>query len=494
MQKPKHCIKLEASDIKLIPHPKGDLVLKAAKISTEDAYAKVFPKDSSKDILYISLVSYTIGHINRNDCLILPEEGIATYQTSIKKPLNLEHEGQDIVGFCVNCFLSNIKNNKIISDDDAQAILDSKGLVNVGNVFAVWKLNNPETAQMLEENFDENSEYYNSVKASFEYYFNECDYFISDGTADYPNGKLVKGDAPEAEMMFASLKVNGGSGKWGGNRISIAPHDGFIGGVALTFKPANEFSDLTAKMDLNQLVVQVEQASDNKIDEKSVTKSTGENMPDPIKDTIIETKVVEATVSLPIDSDVAKVLQTQLDAKIKELGAKDVKISELEANVISIQESLNTIKSDAQKATDISSKLQERLDKEIEARKAVEAKEIERSQKELVASRMVKVGEFLDINSDNEEIIKKECAELSDEDFAQKLNLYKGISKKVVASADSNEVKDIKSTVETVVADTAKDTKSVNILVAAPSDTLVDKFQNAFGVKSFGFKDKRLAE
>lgn len=491
----KYSIKLEGSNLKLIPHPKKELKILASEISTKEAYSNVFPSEGAQDILYISLVSHTIGHDNKNDCLILPDEGMASYKTGIEKPLNIEHERTDIVGFCLNAFLTNMKNNKILSDEEAQEILDNKGMVNVGNVFAVWKLNHPDLVETLEENFDENSSNFGKVKASFEYYFNDYSYFISNGTSDYPHGEIVSSDAKDSEKMFAALRINGGNGKYNGNRISICPKDGFIGGVALTMQPANEFSDLTGKLDTDDLVVEVQDPIDNNIEQKSVIKDTGDlNMketPKQVEASVEPIKAEAATAPITVDKDMAEKLQSQLSQKITEMGEKDKKVQELEASVKTLTEALEASKSEAQKTAELAKKIQEQLDNEIVARKAVEAKAIEAAKLELISSRLEKIKEFIEISDANKALLTKECAEASDEEFSNKLDFYKSISKRAVASTEKEvEKPDLKASVAEVVTETAKETKSVSIITSAPSNSLRDDFAKVFDVKAFGYKIK----
>lgn len=502
MEKPKYSIKIEASDLKLIPNPKKELRILASKISTEDAYASVFPKDSPQDILYVSLVSFTIGHINKNDCLILPDEGLATYKSAIRKPIDIEHECTDIVGVCVNAYLTNIKNNKILDEEAAQEILDGQGLVNVGNVFAIWKLNNPDVADLISENFDNQSSNYGRLKASFEYYFNDFSFFVSNGTADYPNGELISSgdDNPNAEAMNEALKIKGGNGKWQGNRISIVPHDGFVGGNALTLNPANGFSDVTGAKDNGKIIVQLKEESSTTTIEKSVIKDIGDsNMPEIIKTPVApEVKVEAALVPIKVDETLANSMQAALDVKIKELGAKDLKLSEMEASIQTLTQSLEEAKKETLKTVEMANKLQVRLDEEIKARNLAESKETERIQLALVASRLAKVGEFVKIDDSNKALLEKECASVSEEDFVKRLEFYKSIANKVVATEipplakEVTEPKEVKDAVQQVVSDTAKDTKSVNIIAATPSDSLVEKFAKAFNIKTLGFTDKRL--
>lgn len=492
METPKHRIKFEAADLKLIRHPKKELKVTAKKLSETEAYAKLYPTEEKPNITYISLVSHTIGHCNKNDCLITPEEGVATYKTGVSASLNIEHQSDEIVGFCVSSYLTNMQNNKFLSDDAAQEIMANDGKVNVGQVFAVWKLSNPEVANLIEENFDENSSNFNKVKASFEYYFNDYQFFVSRGTADYPDGKFFASDCEDCDAMLASLKTQGGTGFYKGNRISISPIGGFQGGCALTLNPANEFSNLTSIKDGEETILQNVTATGNSGATESVIINTGETMES--KETKTEVKQVVAAVELTVDKHVVDALKIELDKKIGELNAKENCFTSLEATVNQIKADLEASKAEAVKAAEMASKIQAELDKEVIARQALEAKQIEDAKKAVTASRLEQISKVIEVTDANRAMFEKECAEATDEDFAKKLEFYKSVSKKAVASVEAP-VADVKAEVKAALAETVKETKSVSISVAAPSDTLTDRFSKAFNtVESFGYKDKKLAK
>jgi len=495
MEKKQRVIHIEGSDLKLIRHPKRELVACASEIGIQEAYAKLFPKDPKKDILYFSGISFTIGNINKNDCIILPDEGMSMYKTGISSPLDIEHERERIVGFCVNTYLSNINNNKILDEEQAQEILGGKGMVNVGVVMGAWKINAQEATELLLENFDENSANFNKIKLSFECYFSDFSFFLSNGRANYPDGQLISSgeDNIDADKMFDALKINGGNGVWQGNRISIAPHKSFIGGNAITLAPANEFSHLVSKKEDESILIHVSTESKTTEIEKSVNINTGDIiMPEPLKDTKSEIAVEAAVAPILVDKDMADKLQSELNIKLSELSAKENKVTELTASVDALKKENEEIKEKLIKAEEMAKKIQEFLDKEIEARKIAEAKEVAMAQKQLVASRLGKISEFIEITDNNRALLEKECADASDEDFNRKLDFYKSISKSVQASIEPSNDKDVKATIEDVVADTGKDTKSVNIHAAAPSESLKDQFARAFNIKALGYTDKRL--
>lgn len=509
MSKYKYCIKSEASDLKLIPHPKKSLKITAGELTNK--YADLFPKDQKPDITYFSAVSFTIGHVNKNNCLVLPDEGIKNYKTAIATPLDLEHEKEQIVGFCINSYLSNIKNNKILTEEEAQQILDGKGQVNVGAVFGIWGLNNPEIDSLIRENFDDNSENFNKIKVSFECYFNDYCYFVSNGSADYPNGEVYSHDNPDANEMWDVLRTNGGNGIFKGNKISICPLESFIGGNGLVLNPANELSVTTSISDNGDITLQNVQAEasttdlpsvplvseelDNKNETKSVILNKEENMSK--ENTITEPANVEVATMAPVkvDADMANALQAEMDKKIAEISAKDAKILELDSKMTetikAMQDAVEASKAEALKATEMATKIQAQLDAEIENRKNLEAHENARKQTELVASRLATLAAFIEITEANKALLEKECAEASDEEFAKKVEFYKSLSPKVVVASEvvKTEV-DVKATVQNAVTETAKDAKSVNVITPTPSDSLMDKFAAAFNVESLGFKFK----
>jgi ribosome-associated translation inhibitor RaiA len=517
----KYCITCEASNLKLIPHPKKELQVQASEIS--DKYAALFPKEMKPDITYFSAVSFTMGTINKNNCLVLPDEGMKMYKTSVGTPLDIEHEKDQIVGFCINSFLTNLKNNKILTDDEAQEILDADGKVNVGVILGIWPLNNPEIDSLIQENFDKNSDNYNKVKLSFECYFNDFSYFVSDGKADYPNGTIYPADNENADEMWAALRTNGGNGLYKGNKISICPLESFIGGNGLVMNPANVYSDLTSKKDGDSMTMQnvsadvppasnpsvpiIAEETDNKNEVKSVILTKEDNMS---KENTITTEVkaavqpevkaeTAAMAPLKVDDTLANALQSELEKKVAELGAKDKQISEVDAKVTELlakleaqdkaaKAELDAAKAETAKATEMATKIQAQLDAAIEKLNNLETQEKERKHKELVASRLATLREFMTITEANLAVLEKECSELSDDEFNKKVELYKTLSPKVVTASEAPKAEDVKDTVKTAVADTAKEAKSVNIITPTPSVSLMEKFATAFSPESLGFK------
>lgn len=480
MKPAKMVIKFESSQMKLVNSPSRELVTMASKISNSDEYAKLFPENIQKNLIYVSLISHTLNHINQNDCLILGDEGIGSYKTLVNCPLDVEHERTDIVGFCVRSFLSNMKNNKVLSEELAQEIIDNHGMVNVGAIFGVWTLNFPELESVFKDNFDENSSNFNRVKASFEYYFDKFDFFVSNGNGDYPDGEIVSGESDNAELLFNTLKINGGSGKIGPNRISLIPRQGMLGGVAITYSPANEYSDVLAKKDSDGVV-----AVDNSVESQenieilssdSVIKTGDTLMPKNEKEIIAEVVAVEPTkidaaIEMTVDKTVADALKSELDKKITELNAQSSQVENLNKTVIELTSNL-------EKVTALAAQLQANFDKEIESR-------IAKEKDNLIAARMSKVEEIFEVNDSNRSMLVTEVSSLSEEDFNKKLVMYRSISANKVEITNEDSVKKV---VEEVVAETVKSTPSVDIIAAAPSNTLQDEFSKAFGeTKSFGY-------
>ncbi len=516
--KTKYSIQCEALDLKLLPHPKKSLKIVASELG--EKYSDLFPKDLKGDITYFSAISYTIGSINKNNCLILPDEGLKNYKSVISTPLDIEHEKDKIVGFCLNAYLTNMKNNKILTEAEAQEILDSKGQVNVGVIMGVWPLNNPEVDMLVRENFDENSEGFNKIKLSFECYFNDFAYFVSAGHSDYPSGTIYAHTEESSDEMWAALKTNGGNGIYKGSKISICPLDSFIGGNGLVLNPANPNSMLTSLKEGDTITLQnitsevvssepiiaeeapleqKEEIIDNKNEIKSVILNNEDNMS---KENTPEIQVA-AMAPVKVDSDFAEAMKVELDKKIEELAAKDAKVAELETNfkseILKLQDELNSTKdaliqaqAEMTKTLDLAKGIQAQFDAKVEQLNVIEQKQAEARLKETVASRMAILSAFMTITDDNKAILEKECATASDEEFTKKVEFYKSISHKVVASETPSTQVDVKNAVQTAVSDTANEVKSVNIITSTPSPSLMEKFATAFNnVESLGFNLKR---
>ena len=502
MPKGIHKVTFGAKLIKLLPHPKKEYRAIAASVK-RNKFAALFPDSDAKDILYASLISHTANHVNDNDCLITGEEAIASYKTLAEKPLDVEHETKEVVGFCVRSFLSNFKNSKILDEDQAWEINDNNGMFHVGGVFAIWKINHPEITDILAENFDQQSEYYDRVKASFEYYFDEYDYFVSDGSGDYPHGRIVASDDEEAKDWMKVLRIKGGAGKIEGKRLAIVPKGGFVGGCALTLNPANEFSDTLAMKDGKDVKVSEKVQSDlstSVSNEREPMKPTetpivaaatapAEVVPTtpveaaPVAAPVVE-KVVAALPDVKVDKTVADALQVEMDKKIAELSEKENKLKEVDATVAKLQE-------DLKKTSEMAAALQTKLDKEIETRNLRETEEAARRKATLVTARMEALSKVFEVDEKTRPVLETEVAGLTDEAFNQKVSFYQKICAfKVEAAVPvATATPDVQATVQQAVAETVKATPVVDVVAASSSGSLEDAYRKAFGdPKSLGFK------
>lgn len=522
----KHKIVIDASDWRILKHPRKELSVIASEIQSKNSdFGKLFPKEGKPDLLYLQGVSFTLNHINNNDCLIVGEEGMESYKSIAESPLDIEHDRTQVVGFALKSFLSNIKNNKVLDEEAAWEILDSNGMVNVCGVWGIWTINNPELIDLINDNFDPHSQYFDAVKLSFEYYFDDHDFFISNGRADYPDGKIVSGDPiknPKSEEMYKSLKIYKddqknirGSGLWEGNRISIVPRNGFQGGAALTLNPANTFSDLLAKKDGKQITLkngengENDQKNDKNVEiSKNIDKvcvntnevqimdkdiktdtqvvATVTTVAEPVK-TVEPVKAVDAASpttapQLSVDKDLAVALQKSLDVKIEEIKAKDNEVASLRASVEKLQKTV-------EESQAMSKAVQAKYDEAMEKLNKVEAEKVEAAKKAKISERMSEVAKVMEISDDNKQLLESEAATLSDEDFAKKVAFYSKLTKKVDATETTTT--SVKTTVQEAVTKAVEQTPKVDVVTATPAQTLVDQYKEAFGKpENFGFKVK----
>ena len=510
MEKPKHSITLSASALKLLPHPRKEICVKASSLfASKSELLSVLPKNKEVKpyITYLQFVSFTIGHINDNDCLIIPQEGLASYKTIPETPVNIEHNRDEVVGFALKSFLSPLKNNKLLTEEQAAEILDSNGKVNAGVVASIWQINNPELDSLLHENFNPNSRFFESVKASFEYLFDDYDFFLFEDGSDWPDGEIVSGDPdknPDFKAMTASLLYKKGTGYWGKQRIAIVPKDGFVCANALTFNPANQYSDVLARKDGEETEVIAPSQENAKIEPReSVNSNTTGVIMDKTKEIIVAPAVTPATpavvavvpvveapqekvvaaIPLTVDKDVADKLQSALDKKISEMTEKDGKIQELTASITTLQTQFNDAKTAAEKA-------QKAHDEAIEKLNTLETARAASEQKAKLDSRMDTLSKVVTVDDANRELLTAEASSLSDDDFNKKVAFYTQISNKIVATAETPAPKSVKETVTEVVA--AATEVAPKVVVASPpvqAKSLQDEFKDAFGSPTqFGLK------
>ncbi len=202
-----------------------DIELSESEIIQLDTETSIDLIDGDKDLLKMTSVLLSTG-INKNDDVFLPEEVLPARASGANKPVNIEHNDDDIIGNMVRTFVTSKSGEEITNE----AIAEDPSIVpqefDITNEAVIYKFNFPGVAQTIREKA-EAGELFVSVEA----WFDDYDYLLG-------NKVVARNDKTES-LLEPRLKINGGKGFFNGERIGRVLRNIILGGVGVVEQPAN---------------------------------------------------------------------------------------------------------------------------------------------------------------------------------------------------------------------------------------------------------------
>lgn len=227
--------------------PNGDANKAIASLMPTSAnFSKV---NAQPDLLFMRSLLVSTGE-NKNDDVFLPEEMWGARSTPVLKPVDWEHNtGRELtpqeqaenpgkvvvdnqtIGVMYNAYTVD-ENDAII--DEARASANDFEIPKNFHIIdeaVIWKALYPTVAKRIEEGAA-NGTLFVSMEAWF------TDYY-------YLVGSKVVARNEETAFLDGSLRANGGTGSYGGQRVRRALRNITFGGKGIVARPANEPSVIT---------------------------------------------------------------------------------------------------------------------------------------------------------------------------------------------------------------------------------------------------------
>ncbi len=159
------------------------------------------------DLVAVAFNAAVVNRFNKNGDGIDSETAVAVKDYFIHKPTNIEHDRDKIVGHIVSAGFSKYDDSSELMSDESALI--ENGAYNIALGAVVYKTASKEFADLVLNSTIEDSDYYQTVSASWEIGFN--DYSISIG-GDEVNDSTIISDPQEVEAYSPYLKSLGGKG------------------------------------------------------------------------------------------------------------------------------------------------------------------------------------------------------------------------------------------------------------------------------------------
>ncbi len=193
-----------------------------------------------RDLMKIVSILLSIG-INKNDDWFLKNEVLPARNTGAHKPMDMDHDPKKIVGHMLRTYVTD-KAGDLIPDD----LIDNEpdkvpDQFDITNEAVLYKYLLPEEAKSVAEAANK-GELFVSVEA----WFTDYDYMVGN--------KIIKRNQKTSAILDEHLRINGGDGRYKGQKIGRVLRNLLIGGIGLVKKPANPDSvikSISHKADLD---------------------------------------------------------------------------------------------------------------------------------------------------------------------------------------------------------------------------------------------------
>jgi len=184
--------------------------LNISKASLE-SLKEIIPTDvdleKNMDLLAVAFNGAVVNAFNKNGDGIDSKSAINILEQFKHKPTNIEHQKEKIVGHIVSASFSSFMGNEILSSEEVE---NTNEPFNIALASLIYRMVNPQFANLVEQSVDPESELYHKVSASWEIGFN--DFVLAVGSNDLKNAEIID-DENMIDELKGNLKALGGEGK-----------------------------------------------------------------------------------------------------------------------------------------------------------------------------------------------------------------------------------------------------------------------------------------
>lgn len=438
--------------------------------------------EKNVDLLPVAFNAAVVNRVNKNGDVIDTDTALAIYKDFINKPINLEHNREKIIGVILTAGFSEFGTDSVLSEDQAKNL---KGPFNITLGGVLWRIANPNLAEMIEDSSDSSSNNYQKISASWELGFSDYSVVVIEGESKNIEDGLEISDGTQIENIKANLRAFGGSGKIDKTKSIYRKVVGNVIplGIGLTETPAADVKGLvTSKTDKEESIAEeniskIENLNVNTNIEKEIMKITS------IKD-ITDENLKQVSAS-QVSDFIEQELKTASEKFSAEKNAVELALKASEEQYNALLSSQETIKQEVETLKSALQAAQEEMNKVAAS--------------ELFNARMAAFDAEYDLDADTREVIAKDILNTDEETFAaykNKMAVFLKNKKKGMSSEKTAPAEDVKETkasvtqvIEEVTDNASKEVVSIPTTSTA-SETLFDKYKKAFDYDGFVIKNK----
>lgn len=440
------------------------------------------------DLIGVAFNAAVVNKFNKNGDGIDSETAVAVKDYFVHKPTNIEHDRDRIVGHIVSAGFSRYGEDSQLMDDEAALV--EYNPYNIALAAVVYKTASKEFADLVMHSTDTESDFYQTVSASWEVGFN--DYVVAVGGDDLFESSIIS-DPEEIKAYSPYLKSLGGKGQLqDGRKVNrLIVGDIYPLGIGFTSNPAADVKGLITQSTKTQ---EVKPSKNQPIDKiiiksKKISQSQEENVlnKEQHKNLIMDTNQIINEFRAALDEKLGKQdFSEETVASISKVFSDAIK-EKSEQYVADLEKA----KAEKEEASQAQASLQEKVlevEEQLKSTKeklqALEQENEAREAEVRFNARMEALSEVYELDDEDRQILAAELSDLdeSEEGFASyqdKLSkIWKHKNKDFIAAEqkafEDRVAQEVAKRLETVEAAETTEEAEETVEVAEASETEED--------------------
>jgi hypothetical protein len=495
--------------IKPVVSEEKDKYLSLASVANLKKFLPDIDTDKNIDLLPIAFDACVVNRVNKNGDVINSTTAAEILKNFINKPINIEHDRSRVIGCILTANFSKFGNNESLAESDVKDMKEPF-YITLGGV--MWKIINPQLANLVEESNDPSSENYMKVSASWELGFSDYDLVLLDkNNKNLEDAKFIT-DEGQKDKLSKNLKALGGTGKIDNTTYIYRQVIGDVIplGIGLTSNPAADVQGVAVK-DNDEIAVIDFKSKEDESDSSDIHEN---NISQNDENTVNQEGVINRII-MKIEN--INQITDELLKQVKASSVTDFIQEELkkasEVFVAEKNEKDLAIKATNEKYEALSTE-SEKIKEELERVKAAltkfEEEKVAKANEEAFNLRMASFDEEFDLSDEDRQVLATDIKDLNEESFAayknkmavlmkEKNKAAKKAKEEEMKKAKASEVKEeVKASVSseqsaTEVVDEVLDNSNVekNSIpnsTATADISLREKYSKAFGFEGFDIK------
>ena len=495
--------------IKPVVSEEKDKYLSLASVANLKKFLPDIDTDKNIDLLPIAFDACVVNRVNKNGDVINSTTAAEILKNFINKPINIEHDRSRVIGCILTANFSKFGNNESLADLDVKDMKEPF-YITLGGV--MWKIINPQLANLVEESNDPSSENYMKVSASWELGFSDYDLVLLDkNNKNLEDAKFIT-DEVQKDKLSKNLKALGGTGKIDNTTYIYRQVIGDVIplGIGLTSNPAADVQGVAVK-DNDEIAVIDFKSKEDESDSSDIHEN---NISQNDENTVNQEGVINRII-MKIEN--INQITDELLKQVKASSVTDFIQEELkkasEVFVAEKNEKDLAIKATNEKYEALSTE-SEKIKEELERVKAAlikfEEEKVAKANEEAFNLRMASFDEEFDLSDEDRQVLATDIKDLNEEAFAAYKNKMAVLMKeknKAAKKAKEDEMKktqasEIKEEVKASVSSEQSATEVVDEVLdnsnveknSIPNSTatadvsLREKYSKAFGLEGFDIK------